>query len=269
MIVHNFDPVFIDLGIFQIKWYSLSYILGILLGWVYAKKIIEITSKNKYETESVKKTSFDDLIIFIVLGIIIGGRLGYVIFYNSEYYFQNIDEIFKIWQGGMSFHGGLIGVIVSVLIFSKKSKTNFFKFTDIICCVAPIGIFLGRISNFINAELYGKISTLPWAVIFPNVDNIPRHPSQIYEAIMEGIILFILINYLALKKSLLYKNGLISGLFLISYSIARIFSEAFREPDVHLGYFFGYFSMGTLLSFLTLIAGLFIISTVKKSEQNN
>ena len=178
-------------------------------------------------------------------------------------------EIFKIWQGGMSFHGGLLGVIVAIYIFSKNKNTDFFKFSDIVACVSPIGIFLGRIANFINGELFGKISSLPSAVIFPNGENIARHPSQIYEAILEGIVLFILINFLALKKHLIIKSGYISSFFLISYSFLRIFSENFREPDQHLGYFFNYFSMGTLLSFFTLIAGFLIIFFIKKNEQNN
>ena len=195
--------------------------------------------------------------------------MGYVIFYNFEYYSQNFFEIFKIWQGGMSFHGGLLGVIISIIIFSKKTKTNFFKFADVVSCVAPIGIFLGRIANFINGELFGKTSTLPWAIIYLNGGNIARHPSQIYEAILEGIILFIIINYIALKKQLLFKTGYISCYFLILYSILRILAENFREPDIHLGFFFNYFSLGTLLSLATLIIGLTIIMSVKKNEQNN
>ena len=164
----------------------------------------------------------------------------------------------------MSFHGGLLGVVISILVFSNKNKLNFFKFSDIVSCVAPIGIFLGRIANFINGELYGKISNLPWAVIFPNGDSVSRHPSQIYEALLEGVLLFILINFLALKKNLLIKTGYISGLFLILYSILRIFSEIFREPDSHIGYIFNYFSLGILLSLLTLIIGFVIIFIKKK-----
>jgi phosphatidylglycerol:prolipoprotein diacylglycerol transferase len=169
----------------------------------------------------------------------------------------------------MSFHGGLSGVIIAIFIFSKRTKINFFKFSDIVACVAPIGIFLGRIANFINGELYGKISNLPWAMVFPYGGNVARHPSQIYEAILEGIILFILINYLALKKQLLLQTGYISGLFLVAYSILRIFSENFREPDIHLGYFFNYFSMGIILSSITFLAGCFIIFFIKNNEQNN
>jgi len=266
MIVHNFNPVLVDLGIFEIRWYSIAYILGIIIGWIYADKIIKKTEQNKYNFEAIKKSDFDDLLIYLVIGIILGGRLGYIIFYNLDYYSQNFLEIFKIWQGGMSFHGGLLGIIVAIYIFTKNKNTSFFKFTDIVACVSPIGIFLGRIANFINGELFGKVSTLPWAVIFPNGGDIARHPSQIYEAILEGVILFILINFLALKKHLIIKSGYISSFFLILYSILRIFSENFREPDQHLGYLFNYFSMGTLLSFFTLIAGFLIIFFIKKNE---
>ena len=266
MIIHNFDPVLIDLGIFQIRWYSLSYILGILIGWMYANKIIKSTSNNKYNFNQVTTKHFDDLIIYLIIGIIIGGRLGYIILYNFDYYTQNLLEIFKLWKGGMSFHGGLIGLIISTVLFSRKKDINFFKFLDIISCVAPIGIFLGRIANFINGELYGKVTVLPWGVIFPNVGNTPRHPSQIYEAMLEGIILFLIINYLALKKELLYKTGYVSAIFLIFYSIFRIFSESFREPDIQLGLLFNYFSMGTILSLLTITFGLFIILFIKKNE---
>ena len=269
MFIHNFDPVLVDLGIFQIKWYSIAYILGIIIGWLYAIKIISLTTDNKYNFHAVKKTHFDDLITYIILGIILGGRIGYIIFYNFEYYNQNFLEIFKIWQGGMSFHGGLLGVIIATIIYTIKIKDKFLKFTDIISCVAPIGIFLGRIANFINGELYGKITNVPWAIIFPDGGNIGRHPSQIYEAALEGVLLFFLINYFALKKKLLFKTGFISGIFLILYSIFRIFSELFREPDSHLGYFFNYFSLGSLLSIFTLTFGMLIIFYTKKNEQNN
>jgi len=268
MIVHNFDPVFIDLGVFQIRWYSIAYIVGIILGWIYAIKIIKKMAR-KHNFTVISQTVFDDLIIYLVIGIVLGGRLGYVIFYNFEYFSKNPFEILKVWEGGMSFHGGLLGVIISIFIFSKIKRVNFFYFTDIISCVAPIGLFLGRIANFINGELYGKISTLPWAVIFPDDGNISRHPSQIYEAILEGIILFFLINFFALKKQLLLKKGYASGLFLIFYSMARIIGENFREPDKHLGYFFSYFSMGIMLSFVTFLAGCFIIFFIKNNEQNN
>ena len=264
MIIHNFSPVMIDFGIFEIRWYSVAYILGIVLGWMHAIKIIKKTQNNNIGFEEVKKSDFDDLIIYLVLGIVLGGRIGYILFYNFQYYSQNLIEVLKLWQGGMSFHGGLLGVVVSIFLFSKNKKINFYKLSDIIACVAPIGLFFGRIANFINGELFGKISTLPWAIIFPYGGSLARHPSQIYEAILEGVVLFILINYLAFKKQLIFNTGYISGFFLIFYSILRIFAEKFREPDQHLGYFFNYFSIGVLLSILTLVAGFLIILSNKK-----
>ena len=266
MIIHNFDPVLIDLGFLQIKWYSIAYILGITLGWAYALKIIK---NSGHLNKNITLSDFDDLIIYIVIGIILGGRLGYVVFYNLNYYSDNINEVFKLWQGGMSFHGGLCGVIFFTYIFAKIKKKQIFKLTDIICCVAPIGIFFGRIANFINGELVGKESSMPWAVIFAEHGSLPRHPSQIYEAILEGILLFVIINFLALKKDLLFKSGIISCIFLILYSVLRIISEFFRAPDMHIGYIYNYFSMGIILSIFTLFLGLAITFIIKKNEQNN
>ena len=268
MFIHNFAPVLIDLHIFQIRWYSLAYILGILLGWFYAKKIIK-NLKTSSSFNYLQLKDFDDFIPYLIIGIILGGRVGYILIYNFEYYTKNLHEIFYVWKGGMSFHGGLLGIIITAITFTKLRKISTFTYLDIIACVAPIVIFLGRISNFINGELYGKTTDLPWGVIFPNVDNFARHPSQIYEAILEGIILFVLINYFASKKKLLLKTGYVSGLFLIFYSIARIIGENFREADIQLGYFFNYFSMGVILSFITFLVGCFIIFLIKKNEQNN
>lgn len=267
MIIHNFSPIFIDLGFFQLRWYSIAYIMGIALGWWFANKII---GNNKiYKRSNITTKVFDDLIIYLIIGIIIGGRIGYIIFYNFEYYSKNFIDSFKIWEGGMSFHGGLIGIIFGTIIFSKIKKINFFKLTDVIACVSPIGIFFGRLANFINGELYGKASTVPWAVIFPRIDNFPRHPSQIYEAILEGLILLLIVNFFSFRKNMIHREGYVSGIFLIFYSMFRLFSEIFREPDNHIGYFFDYYSMGTILSFFTLISGLLIILYVKKNEENN
>ena len=265
--LHSFDPIFIDLGIIQIRWYSLAYIIGILAGWWYGKIIIKKQIEDDNQSNYLK--NFDDLIAYIIIGVILGGRLGYVIFYNPSFYLENLTEILKLWKGGMSFHGGLLGVIIATIIFSKIKGINFYYFADIISCVAPIGIFLGRVANFINGELFGKVSNLPWAIIFPEGGNFARHPSQIYEAVLEGAVLFLIINFLAIKKKLLLKPGYISGLFLIFYSIARIIGENFREPDVNLGYFFNYFSMGTMLSILTFLSGCCIIFYIKSNEQNN
>ena len=207
MIVHNFDPVFIDFGIIEIRWYSLAYIFGILFGWWYGKRLIKKQLEKKLIDLYTHK--YDDLITYIIIGVIVGGRLGYVFFYNFIFYLENLLEIFKIWTGGMSFHGGFIGVALSILIFSKKNDLNYHVYFDNISAVAPIGLFLGRISNFINGELYGTETQKPWGVVFPKIDGLIRHPSQIYEALLEGVFLFIILN----KYSSLLR--LFSNLFFI------------------------------------------------------
>ena len=256
MFINNFDPVAIQIFSLEIRWYSLSYIFGILLGWFYCKKIL-IKEKNISEL-------FDDLISYIIIGIILGGRLGYVIFYNLKYYLNNPIEILMIWNGGMSFHGGLIGVIVFTIFYAKKKNINKFIFLDLISASAPIGIFLGRISNFINSELYGKQTDVFWSVIFPKIDNVARHPSQIYEALLEGVILFLII-LLLIKKNYLVKPGLVSAFFLIFYSIFRFISEFFRVPDEQLGFIYLNLTMGQIISLFFLIFGFYLF-LVKKNE---
>ena len=191
-----------------------------------------------------------------------GGRIGYVIFYNLEYYLSNPVDILKIWEGGMSFHGALIGIIIGTYLFSYKRNIKTLFFLDIIACVAPIGIFFGRIANFINGELIGKVTNLSWSVVFPKIDMMPRHPSQLYEALLEGLVLFFVVNYFIYKKN--YIIGTCSFIFLIFYGIFRIFSEIFREPDPQIGYILNFLSMGTLLSLLMILVGLIKLSTLKK-----
>ena len=256
MIVHNFDPVFFDFGIFQIRWYSLAYIFGILIGWLYGKTILKKqVSQNHTE---IYLSKYDDLITYIIVGIIVGGRIGYILFYNFDFYLDNIFEIFKIWKGGMSFHGGLIGVVISILIFSKKNNLDYMIYFDTVSTVAPIGLFFGRISNFINGELYGIPTLKPWGVIFPKIDSIARHPSQIYEALLEGVVLFIILNLLIfLWRS---SAGFISCIFLILYGFFRIICEQYREPDEHIGYLLNHLSVGTLLSLGMILFGtLFLL----------
>ena len=256
MFINNFNPVAIQIFSVEIRWYSLAYIFGILLGWFYCKKIL-IKEKNISRL-------FDDLISYIIFGIILGGRLGYVIFYNLEYYLNNLIEILMIWQGGMSFHGGLLGVIAATMIFSKKHSVDKYIFLDLISASAPVGIFLGRISNFINSELYGRETDIAWATIFSRIDNIGRHPSQIYEAILEGLILFFIMFFFVTKKYLL-RPGLISSLFLIFYSLFRFFSEFFRVPDEQVGFIFFNLTMGQIISVVFLCIGLYLFS-IKKNE---
>ena len=249
MFINNFDPIAIQVFSLEIRWYSLAYIIGILIGWILSKKILV--------SNSDIKEKFDDYITYLIIGIIIGGRLGYVLFYNFNYYLDNFFDIFKIWQGGMSFHGGLLGIIIVSIIFAKKNNQNPFIYMDLVSLVAPIGIFFGRLANFINSELYGTVSNVPWSVIFIKVDNLSRHPSQLYEAILEGIILFLLLMYFR-KKSYLSKPGTISGLFLIFYSIFRFFIEFYRVPDEQIGYLVFNLSIGQIISFVFLTIGTII-----------
>ncbi|MDA7546957.1 prolipoprotein diacylglyceryl transferase [Candidatus Pelagibacter sp.] len=249
MFINNFDPVAFQIMSFEIRWYSLAYILGIVIGWTLCKKVF---IKNSDISEK-----FDDYITYLIIGIILGGRLGYIIFYNFSYYSENILDIFKIWQGGMSFHGGLLGVIASSYIFAKKNNQNIFSYLDQVSLVAPIGIFFGRLANFINSELYGTTTDVPWSVIFIKVDNLSRHPSQLYEAILEGIILFLILIYF-INKNYLKKPGLISGLFLIFYSLFRFFVEFLRVPDEQIGYLILNLTMGQIISLVFAATGIIL-----------
>ena len=252
MFINNFDPVAIEILSLEIRWSSLAYIVGIMLGWFLSKKI--------FISDPQLKEKFDDYITYLILGIIIGGRLGYIMFYNFSFYSNNLIDIFKIWEGGMSFHGGLIGVIAISILFAKKNNQNPFAYLDIVALVAPIGIFFGRVANFINSELYGTVTNVPWAVKFINVDNLNRHPSQLYEAILEGLILFLILLYFR-NKNFTKNPGFISGVFLIFYSIFRFISEFFRVPDDQLGYLFFELTMGQIISFISLTIGIYIITT--------
>ena len=256
MYIHNFDPVLFSIGFIEIRWYSLAYIFGILIGWLYCKKIL-IKDKN------ISKL-FDDLISYLIIGIILGGRLGYVIFYNLEYFLSNPIEILMIWHGGMSFHGGLLGVLASTIIYAKKHNVNKFIFLDLIAGSAPIGIFLGRIANFLNSELYGRETDILWSVIFARIDNITRHPSQIYEALLEGVILFFILFFF-IKKNYLLKPGLISSLFLIFYSLFRFLVEFFRVPDEQVGFIYLNLTIGQIISLIFLSFGFYLFF-IKKNE---
>ena len=255
MFTNNFDPVAFQIFTLEIRWYSLAYIAGILIGWFLSKKIF-------ISTEKIKER-FDDYLTYIILGIIIGGRLGYVFFYNFGYYSQNLNEIIMIWQGGMSFHGGLLGVILATFLFAKKNNHNPFEYLDIVALVSPIGIFFGRMANYINSELYGIETKMPWAVKFIKVDELFRHPSQLYEAASEGLILFIILLYFR-YKGFLKIPGTISGIFLTFYSFFRFIVEFFRVPDEQLGYLFFNLTMGQIISLIFFIVGIYLI--FKKNE---
>ncbi len=260
MYTHDLDPVLFNFGFLAIRWYSLAYIFGILIGWWLSKRIFIKKFQNLNYNFDLKE--LDNLITYIIISMLIGGRIGYVLFYNFGYYLSNPLDILKIWEGGMSFHGAMIGIILGTYSFSLKNNISTFILLDIVACVAPIGIFFGRVANFINGELIGKTTSVFWGVIFPNIDNNLRHPSQLYEAFFEGIVLFIIMNFILFRKN--YKIGTCSYMFLIFYGIFRIFSEFFREPDTQVGYLFNMLSMGMILSFFMLLGGIIIF--LKKND---
>ena len=260
MFINNFDPVAFNVLSLEIRWYSLAYLFGITIGWSLCKKIF---IKNSDIGEK-----FDDYITYLIIGIIIGGRLGYVVFYNFSYYANNIIEILKIWEGGMSFHGGVIGITIATIFFAKKNNQNPFLYLDIIALVAPVGIFFGRLANFVNSELYGTVTDLPWSVKFIQVDSLNRHPSQLYEALLEGIVLFMILFYFR-RKSFLDIPGRISGLFLVFYSIFRFFVEFYRMPDLQIGYLIFNLTMGQIISLLFFLIGMYLIIFKNETYQKN
>jgi phosphatidylglycerol:prolipoprotein diacylglycerol transferase len=262
MFNHNLDPIAINLGFIAIRWYSLAYIFGIILGWWLGKKIINHLSKN-YRFK-INSNDFDEYITYLVISIILGGRLGYVFFYNFEFYSTNLLNIFKIWEGGMSFHGALIGIVLGTYFFSKKTGIKKLILLDIVACVSPIGIFFGRIANFINSELYGKPTNALWGVIFTKIDKIPRHPSQLYEAFLEGIVVFLILNLIIFNFK--YRPGYCSSLFLIIYGVFRIIVEQYRIPDPQIGLIFQLISMGSILSILMISFGIMLFFKSKKNE---
>jgi phosphatidylglycerol:prolipoprotein diacylglycerol transferase len=248
------DPVLIQIGPFALRWYALAYIAGILIGWLYARAII--ASKRLWGGPApMTVADFDDFVLWVTLGVILGGRIGYVLFYNPAHFAANPLEIVKLWNGGMSFHGGFLGVVIAVALFSRRRGIPFLSLADVTCAVYPLGHFLGRIANFINGELWGRISDVPWAMVFPNAGPFPRHPSQLYQAALEGLLLFVVIAWF-MHRGALKRPGLVTGIFAIGYALARCFCELFREPDPQLGFLWGGLTMGMLLSIPLLLAGI-------------
>ncbi len=261
----NIDPVLISIGPFAIRWYALAYIFGVLFGWAYGRAIIR---NERYWGGPAPLTlqAFDDFIIWVTLGIILGGRTGYVLFYNLPHYIQHPLEIFEMWNGGMSFHGGFIGCVIAVMVFATLCKIPILSLGDIICAVAPIGLLLGRLANFVNGELWGRPADVPWAMIFPRGGPLPRHPSQLYEAGLEGLVLLIALG-LMVRAGALRRPGLVLGAFAVGYAVVRSFSELFREPDVQLGFLWGGATMGMLLSIPLFIAGAMLIAFALRRRQ--
>jgi phosphatidylglycerol:prolipoprotein diacylglycerol transferase len=261
-----FDPIAISLGPIAIRWYALAYIGGITLGWLYARSLLK-NEKLWGGPAPISLLQLDDFILWVTIGIILGGRTGYVLFYNFDFFISHPVEIFELWKGGMSFHGGFLGCVAAVMLFCWKRNIPVLSLGDITCAVGPIGLFLGRIANFINSELWGRPAEpgLPWGMVFPNGGPLPRHPSQLYEASLEGVALFIVLA-LMIRAGALKRPGLILGSFIALYGLARITGEFFREPDPQLGFLWGGLTMGMLLSVPMVLAGIAIIVVVLRRK---
>jgi phosphatidylglycerol---prolipoprotein diacylglyceryl transferase len=260
----SIDPVLVHIGPLAIRWYALAYIVGILAGWLYARIII--ASENLWGGPApFTLVDFDDFVIWITLGIILGGRSGYVLFYNLPYFASHPIQIFELWNGGMSFHGGVIGCVIAIVGFALSRGISILSLGDVTCAVAPIGIFLVRNANFINGELWGRPTDVPWAMVFPNGGPIPRHPSQLYEAALEGVVLFIVLG-LMVRWGMLKRPGVIMGSFALGYGAARIICELFREPDAQLGFLWGGLTMGMLLCIPLMLAGVGILTVALTRE---
>src|SRR3954462_8749328 len=259
-----FDPVLVSFGPIAIRWYALAYIVGILLGWLYARTVIR-SEKLWGGPPPLTVTDYDDFVLWVTLGIILGGRLGYVLFYNPSYFAAHPLESLQLWKGGMSFHGGFLGCVLAVVLFARHRGLSILSLGDLTCAAGTIGIFLVRIANFINGELWGRPTNVPWAMVFPTGGPLPRHPSQLYEAVLEGLVLLIVLN-ICMRAGALKRPGLVLGIFAVGYGITRCFCELFREPDVQLGFLWGGLTMGMLLSLPLILVGIALIVTALRRE---
>ncbi|MGB0682631.1 MAG: prolipoprotein diacylglyceryl transferase [Magnetovibrionaceae bacterium] len=247
------DPIAVQLGPVAIRWYALAYLAGLVLGWWLMRKTC------LQEPETCKVSDVDDYLVWATIGVVLGGRIGYVLFYNLPFYLDNPGAILQVWKGGMAFHGGLLGVVLATWLFSRRREISFIRFCDLLAISAPIGLFFGRIANFVNAELWGRVTDVPWGVVFPNGGPLARHPSQLYEALLEGVALFVIMLVLRGLPWVRARPGLLAGVFLIGYWAARSFVELFREPDAHIGFLVGGITMGQVLSLPMLLAGLWFV----------
>jgi phosphatidylglycerol:prolipoprotein diacylglycerol transferase len=254
----QFDPVAIAIGPLAIRWYALAYIVGILVAWWYCRRLA------RRDDSGVTQPVLDDLVFWAVIGVVLGGRIGYVLVYNFSFFLQHPLDILRVWEGGMSFHGGMLGVLLAIGFVARKHRLRYFQVSDVVACATPIGLFLGRLANFVNGELYGRVSDLPWAMVFPNGGPLPRHPSQLYQATLEGILLFLAL-YLLVRLGKLRQVGFISGAFLAGYGLARIIGEFFREPDPQLGFLFGPVTMGQLLSLPMVLIGVWFMLRARRA----
>jgi phosphatidylglycerol:prolipoprotein diacylglycerol transferase len=255
------DPIALDLGFFKLRWYSLAYLAGIVLGWWYLLKLLDRPGA------PMARRHADDMVFYTTLGILLGGRLGYVLFYRPDFYYAHPGDIVRLWDGGMSFHGGVIGVSLGIFYMARKNGLNWLRIHDYVACCVPFGLFFGRLANFVNGELWGRPTNLPWAMIFPRADDLPRHPSQLYEAGMEGILLFALLWFLFWKTDARYQPGKLVGSFILGYGISRFLLEFVRQPDAGLEHLPWGLSMGQTLTVPMLLGGVYLIATAKRRRQ--
>lgn len=255
----HIDPVIVSFGPFAVRWYALAYIAGLVLGWRLVRRWAA------QPTFAIDPERIDDFLVWAILGVILGGRIGYGLFYNLPYYIDNPERILFIWQGGMSFHGGFLGVVAAGLLFCRKHDIEPLKLGDLLACVAPIGLFFGRIANFINGELFGRVTDAPWGVVFPRGGPEPRHPSQLYEAALEGLVLFVVLNLLFRIEAVREKRGFLTGAFIAGYAVSRMIVELFRQPDAHIGFLSAGSTMGQWLSVPMLAVGLFIMVRARRA----
>ena len=256
------DPVLVEFGPFAIRWYALAYVAGLLLGWRY------VVSRARAPGAAMSPAEADDFLLWVTLGVILGGRLGYVAFYQPTHFIAHPLQIAAIWQGGMSFHGGLLGVVVALVVFARRRRLSLLGISDLVACAVPIGLFFGRLANFINGELYGRASELAWAMVFPAGGPLPRHPSQLYEAALEGVVLFTLLWWVWRMPAVRARRGYVTGLFLVGYAVARLLSELFRQPDAHIGFLLGGVTMGQLLSLPLVAVGLHLMLRARPSVES-
>jgi phosphatidylglycerol---prolipoprotein diacylglyceryl transferase len=261
----NIDPVAFSIGPVSVKWYGLAYAVGLLLGWTYVKRLVldmRLWPPGGGPFSTIKA---DDLLLYITAGVVLGGRLGYVLFYKPEFYLANPLEIHKVWNGGMSFHGGFVGSMIAIWLFSSRERVNPLSTFDLAAAAVPIGLFFGRLANFINSELWGRVSNVPWAMVFPDAEAgpAPRHPSQLYEAGLEGLALFVICAWLIYKRDALKRPGLVAGVFTAGYGLARSFCELFREPDFGHWATVGPMTAGILYSLPMIAAGLWMVQRAR------
>lgn len=257
------DPILVNIGPFAIRWYALAYVAGLLLGWFYIRRLIG-NEKLWGGAPAATPVQIDDILFWITLGVVLGGRFGYVMFYNPAFFLSHPMEILAVWRGGMSFHGGFLGVIVAIWLYCRRHNLSMLSMLDLAGAAVTIGLFFGRIANFLNAELFGRVSEVPWAIIFPGGGPNPRHPSQLYEAGLEGFLLFCILRFLTHRKLALKKPGLVAGTFTLGYGLSRIIVEFFRMPDAHIGFLSGGLTMGMLLSIPMIIVGAILIVNARR-----